>query len=119
MSVARQSGGAEAQAAPPVGLPEPETMVLARKADRIDADRHIPMIRVVAPILVGAVLVAAAVGVGGALISRRVAESQAVHNVAELTDAYATSVIQPALTDAMATNSAVAKDKLDPIVRNN
>jgi signal transduction histidine kinase len=119
MTVPVETGGADAVTAPLVGVPGPRPVVLARRADCVDRDRPIPMIRIVAPIAVGAVLIAATVGIGGALVSRRIAESQAVHDVAELTDAYATSVVQPALTDAMAADSTVARRVLDPIVRNN
>src|SRR5262249_42303110 len=52
---------------------------------------------------------AAAVAVGvrgaraGAALSRRIAEKQSVHDVAQQSDILAESVVQPALTDRMAT----------------
>ena len=52
---------------------------------------------------VAAVVVAAVVGLGGWFVSRRIAEEQAVHDVAELTDVLADERVQPALTDAMVT----------------
>ena len=73
--------------------------------------------RAVLPVTLAALVVAAVVAVGGLLVSQRIAEEQAVHAVAELTDDLAVSVVQPALTDAMATNPAQARQALDPLVR--
>jgi two-component system, NarL family, sensor kinase len=56
------------------------------------------------------------VAIAGALISRRMAESQSVHEVARLTDVLGTSVVQPALTDAMTTSTTAAAE-LDPLIR--
>jgi signal transduction histidine kinase len=66
---------------------------------------------------VAAVAVAALVGLVGSLLARHTAENEAVHNVAQLTDVFARSVVQPALTDAMATSPERATRVLDPIVR--
>ena len=77
----------------------------------------LPMRRIVAPIAVAAVLVAGIVGVAGSLVSRRIAEQQAVHDVAQLTDVLADSVVQPALTDQLPDDPALARRVLDPIVR--
>ena len=62
----------------------------------------------------GLVVIALVVLVGG-LISRRIAQSQSVHEVARITDVLATSVIEPALTDRM-TTSTTAAARLDPLV---
>jgi len=62
-------------------------------------------------------VVAVVVAVGGLLVSQRIAQEQAVHDVAEVTDDLAVSVVQPALTDSMAANPAQARDVLDPLVR--
>ncbi|WP_375482745.1 sensor histidine kinase [uncultured Jatrophihabitans sp.] len=56
------------------------------------------------------------VGLVGALISRRSAENESVHQAAELTNVLADSVVQPALTDAMATSTSAAA-ALDGLVR--
>jgi len=64
-----------------------------------------------------ALLVVVGVSVAGLVVSRRIAERQAVHDVAQLTDTLALSVVQPALTDAMVADPTVARRVLDPIVR--
>ena len=56
----------------------------------------------------GGLVVIALVALVGGLISRRVAQSQSVHEVARITDVLATSVIQPALTNRMATSTTAA-----------
>src|SRR5882672_6993439 len=73
--------------------------------------------RAVLLVTLAAAVVAAVVAVGGLLVSQRIAEEQAVHHVAELTDDLAVSVVQPALTDAMATSTVQAHQVLDPLVR--
>jgi signal transduction histidine kinase len=75
------------------------------------------MRRVVLPVAAAAVVVAVVVGVAGSLVSRRIAEQQAVNDVAQLTDVLAESVVQPALTDAMSTDPASARRVLDPLIR--
>ncbi len=67
-------------------------------------------------VVVIAVVLVALVGLVGSLVVSRLAEQQSVHDVAELTDVLAESVIQPALTDAMATDPAAAARVLGPIV---
>jgi signal transduction histidine kinase len=64
-----------------------------------------------------AAVIIAVVSVAGLLVSRHIAERQAVHDVAQLTDSLAQSVVQPVLTDAMATDPQLARRVLDPIVR--
>jgi two-component system NarL family sensor kinase len=73
--------------------------------------------RAVLPVTLTALVVAVVVAVGGLLVSQRIAEEQAVHDVAELTDDLAVSVVQPALTDAMPASTARARAVLDPLVR--
>jgi two-component system NarL family sensor kinase len=63
-----------------------------------------------------ALVVVAVVAIIGGLISRRTAESQSVHEAAQLTNVLADSVVQPALTDAMATSTTAAA-QLDSLVR--
>jgi signal transduction histidine kinase len=75
------------------------------------------MRRVVLPVAVAALVIALIVGVAGSLVSRRIAEQQAVNDVAQLTDVLAESVIQPALTDAMPADAAATRAVLDPLVR--
>ena len=75
------------------------------------------MRRIVAPVAVAALLVAGIVGLAGSLVSKRIAEQQAVHDVAQLTDVLADSVVQPALTDPKPSSPAEARLVLDPNVR--
>ena len=65
---------------------------------------------------VAAAVAFAVVAVSGILVFQRIAKQEAVHQVAEVTDILAESVVQPALTDAMATDPARASAGLDPVV---
>jgi two-component system NarL family sensor kinase len=79
--------------------------VLAEPADADrDAARVWSMRRVVVQLVVAVLLVVAVVGIVGALVTRRLAEQQGVHDSAQLTDVLAESTVQPALTDAVATH---------------
>lgn len=80
-------------------------------------DRPIGLRRVLLPAFAVAVLIAAVIAVAGSVVSRHVAERQAVHDVAEMTDLIAESVVQPALTDRMLRSTRAAGAVLDPIVR--
>ena len=82
------------------------------------ADEPPSMRRMVGPLALAALVLAIIVAVAGGLVSQRVAEQQAVHAVAELTDDLAVSVVQPALTDTMPADPAQARRVLDPLVRN-
>jgi len=64
-----------------------------------------------------AIVVLCLVAIAGSIVSRRTAESQSVHEAAELTDVLGASVVQPVLTDAMANNPAAASAALDGVVR--
>src|SRR5690348_13797092 len=102
---------------PPAALAPVAWVVLADGRDRGRASERPPrtrrvVVQVAVAGLVGVLLVAAA----GLIISRRLAERQAVHDAAQTTDILAESVVQPALTDAMATSTAAAA-ALDPLVR--
>jgi signal transduction histidine kinase len=68
-------------------------------------------------LLTGAgVLLVLLVALAGSLLSRQIAGSQAVREVAQTTDLLAESVLQPSLTDPMAGDPAAAA-ALDPLVR--
>lgn len=81
------------------------------------AERPLSMRRVLLQMTAAAAVVGVLVGVAGSVISRRIAQSQSVHDVAQITDMYAESVIQPSLTNEMATDPAKAA-ALGPLVRN-
>lgn len=91
--------------------------VLVSPAPPAPVDRPVRMRRVVIPVAAAAVVIAVVVGVVGSLVSQRIAEQQAVNDVAQLTDVLAESVVQPALTDAMPTEPAATRSVLDPLVR--
>lgn len=77
----------------------------------------VPRLRTVLLQMVAAtLLVLIGVGLVGGLVSRRSAENESVHQAAELTDVLAESVVQPALTDAMA-DSTTAAAGLDNLIR--
>jgi two-component system NarL family sensor kinase len=108
---------APAPAAPGADGTHAGWVVLASPAPAGSPGRAPSSGRAVLLVTLTALVVAAFVAIGGLLVSQRIAEEQAVHAVAELTDDLAVSVVQPALTDAMATNPAQARLALDPLVR--
>jgi signal transduction histidine kinase len=59
----------------------------------------------------------AVVAVSGILVFQQIAKQEAVHRVAEVTDILAESLVQPALTDEMATDPARATAGLDSVMR--
>ena len=83
---------------------------------RNDPDRPVRLRRVLLQLGVAALAVLTLVGVAGSLASRRIAEKQSVHDAAQVTDILADSVVQPALTNAMATSSVAARAGLDRLV---
>ncbi len=87
-------------------------------SSRESTSRRLPRLRsVVLQFALAAVAALILVGVAGAIVSRNTAENQSVHEVAQLTNVVADSVVQPALTNEMATDSAAAKRGLDRLVR--
>jgi two-component system NarL family sensor kinase len=72
------------------------------------AERPVDMRRLVLQLSAAAVAVGVLVGLIGAALSRRIAERQSVHDVAQQTDMLAESVVQPALTDRMAGDARAA-----------
>jgi two-component system NarL family sensor kinase len=91
--------------------------------DRVPAaSAPLGMRRLLAQLLLAGVVAAALVSVAGSVVIRDIAESQSVHDVAQLTDVLAQSVVQPALTDSIQKNalagaSSAALDALDQLVR--
>lgn len=94
-----------------------EPFVLVPAGSAPTADRPVRVRRVVLPVAAAALVIAGAVALAGTLVSRHLAEQQAVHEVAQLTDVLAEAVVQPALTDAMPEDPAAARSVLDPLVR--
>jgi signal transduction histidine kinase len=91
--------------------------VLAQPRTERPADEPASLRRVLFPVALAALVVAVIVAVTGSVVSQRIAESEAVHDVAVLTDDLADSVVQPALTNAMPHDPAEARRVLDPLVR--
>jgi two-component system NarL family sensor kinase len=102
--------------APPAPPDAAQTFVVVEAGTPAAPDRPAPMWRVVVPVAVAAVVITVVVGIAGALVSQRIAEQQAVHDVAQLTDVLAEAVVQPALTNAMPTNPSITRRVLDPLV---
>jgi signal transduction histidine kinase len=102
---------------PVAGPAEAEWVVLARPRAERPAEEPASLRRVLFPVALAALVVAIIVAIGGSVVSQRIAESEAVHDVAVLTDDLADSVIQPALTNAMPGDPAQARRVLDPLVR--
>lgn len=100
-------------------MPEPAAgrFVVVPPGPPTAVDRPVRMRRVVVPVAVAAVVIAIVISVAGSLVSRRIAEQQAVHDVAQLTDVLADSVVQPALTDRMLSDPKAMRAVLDPLVR--
>jgi signal transduction histidine kinase len=110
---------AESSAESPAGRDQAGTqwVVLAAPGAQTVIDRPVRMRRVIAVVGVAAVVILLVVAFAGALLSRRIAENQAVHAVAQMTDLLADTVVQPALTDRMASDSREATRVLDPNLR--
>jgi signal transduction histidine kinase len=92
------------------------TVVLADGTASPAALEQVRPRRVAAQLVIAALVVLALVGVVGALVSRQVAQQQAMHDVAELTDVLAQTVLQPALTDDMRDSPAAAQSGLGQLV---
>ncbi len=93
----------------------PDWVVLVEAGRRERTTRGPSLRRALVQLGAGGLVVIALVVLVGGLISRRIAQSQSVHEVARITDVLATSVIEPALTNRMAT-STTAAGRLDALV---
>lgn len=104
-------------AALPHARTEPEWTVLASPGTRRPADAPVRLRRVLLQLAAAGVTVLVLVGIAGGLVSRRLAEKESVHDAARVTDLLAESVVQPVLTDAMASDPAAAEAGLDALVK--
>ena len=112
------SGAADGPPPPSAALASPPSWLVLSEATGTRADDGVVRPRrVLFQVAAAALVVACVVAIAGALISRRVAEQQSVHDVAEFTDVLAQSVVQPALTDELLTDPALAQRILDPLIR--
>jgi len=91
----------------PTADPTRQVLAAALPQRKAPTERSAPLRTrlVVLQLIASALVVFIAVAVAGSIISRRTAESESVHEVAQLTDVLAENVVQPALTDPMATSS--------------
>jgi signal transduction histidine kinase len=90
--------------------------VVDAAADAPPAEQPVNTRRLVLQVCAAAVVVGVLVAIVGAALSRRIAENQSVHDVAQQTDILAESVVQPALTNKMATDAAAAA-ALAPVIK--
>ena len=86
-------------------------------APQASVPRPTSLRRILAQVAVAVAVAFAVVATIGILVFQRIAKQEAVHQVAEVTDILAESVLQPALTDAMANDPAKASAALDPLMR--
>jgi signal transduction histidine kinase len=116
------TGAALPAARTPAGTPAPalpdepahwQTLV----APGAGAPRPASVRRLLVQVAIAVTVAFAVVAASGILVFQRIAKQEAVHQVAEVTDILAESVVQPALTDAMATDPAVALAGLDSLIR--
>ena len=84
------------------------TVVAAAEGMPHAAERQVNVRRLLLQLITAAVAVGVLVALAGAALSRRIAEKQSVHDVAQQSDILAESVVQPALTDRMATDPGAA-----------
>jgi signal transduction histidine kinase len=84
------------------------TVVTASTGPATAEQRAVNVRRLVLQLVAAAVAVGVLVALAGAALSRRIAEKQSVHDVAQQSDILAESVVQPALTDRMATDPQAA-----------
>ena len=117
MTVTTEPGAAK-DPQPSAAPARPDWVVLtSRRSGNRTADRPVRTRRVVLQVAVAGLAGVLVVAAAGLIISRRLAERQAVHDAAQTTDILAESVVQPALTDVMASSSAAALAGLDVLVR--
>ncbi len=117
LGAAEGSTPSSAVSSPDLAASSSTPWIVLATAGTTDSDEQpISLRRVVASIAIAAVVIAVIVAVAGALVSRQIAEKQAVHDVAQLTDLLAEGMVQPALTDAAATDPAEATHALSPLL---
>ncbi len=108
-TVAAQRPSASAQ--PPWPPAEPTAApwrVLASPSSAPDDRRPVSLRRILVQVAVAIVVIVLVIGTAAVIVIQRIAKQEAIHEVARTTDTLAESVVQPALTDAMATDPAAA-----------
>ena len=102
----RPSRAASAEPRHPAQAPPGWVAVVSATGRPAASSRPISLRRLVAMLTTAGVLLLCLVAVAGSLLSRQIAGSQAVREVAQTTDLLAESVLQPSLTNPMATTTA-------------
>ena len=110
------SGAASAGHRDPAQAPPGWVTVVSATRRPSGHTRPISLRRLITMLTAAGVLLMCLVAVAGSLLSRQIAGSQAVREVAQTTDLLAESVLQPSLTNPMATDPKAAA-ALDPLVR--
>jgi signal transduction histidine kinase len=105
----------------PGGLPavdEPPWVTLTSPDSRrsIALDRPISLSRVIVQVVAVAAAVVAMVALVGSFASRKMAEREAVHDAARLTDSVAEGLVQQNITDGLATGDADARADLHKVI---
>jgi signal transduction histidine kinase len=101
----------------PVG-DEPHWVTLADSSRPADEEPGpISRGRVLAPIIIGSLLVGILVAVSGSIAASRLAEKESVNDAAKTANVLAEAVVQPALTDGLVTGDKQAFAAMDKAVR--
>jgi two-component system NarL family sensor kinase len=101
----------------PAQAARPGWVTMVSAADRpVSGRQPMSLRRLITLLTVAGLLLVCLVALGGSLLSRQIAGSQAVREVAQTTDLLAESVLQPSLTNQMAADPKAAA-ALDPLVR--
>lgn len=95
----------------------PAWVVLSAGGNATAPGRPLRTWRVFGQVAAAGALVLVLVAVLGLAASRRIAEQESVNDAARSTDLLAEAVVQPALTDALATGDPAAVAALDAVVR--
>jgi two-component system NarL family sensor kinase len=85
-----------------------------RSASRVDG-AELSLRRMALQLGAAATVIFLIVGAAGSAISRRLAEQQAVHDAAAVTEVLATAMFMPAISDAMLTDAGLARRVLGPL----
>jgi two-component system, NarL family, sensor kinase len=102
----------------PVPPAEPPWVILTSPESRRSTalDRPISLTRVIVQVVAVAAAVVAIVALIGSYASRSLAEREAVHDAAKMTDAVAEGLVQPALTPGLLTGDKAAAAELHKVL---
>ncbi|MEO3937548.1 ATP-binding protein [Dermatophilaceae bacterium Soc4.6] len=95
----------------------PQWVTVSRPSLREGGDGTVSARRVLLQLVAGVVAVLASVAVLGTLAAGRLAEREAVNDAGRMTDLLATTLVQPVLTDDLASGQPAALAAFDTLVR--